>query len=145
MNSTLAQHFDNFWVILVRVYKAVLATGKYRYPSASACPVALNAVRTFLIKNPGVERVVFCLYREKDLRIYEKLMQLYFKPEWKRTFQRKSFWWDFHFQKELCRFSCHFFDKKSRCLCVFYHCIICFAIYLVIGFVLILLFIVISF
>jgi len=59
-----------------------ISTGIYGYPSEAACPVALDTVRTFLDQNSAeVDRVIFCVFLEKDVQIYEEKMQLYFKTE----------------------------------------------------------------
>ena len=59
-----------------------VSTGKYKYPSRAACPVALETVRAFLEKNSAeVDRVIFCLFLEKDVKVYEEQMQLYFNTE----------------------------------------------------------------
>jgi len=56
-----------------------ISTGIYGYPSEEACPVAINAARTFLETNfEKVDRIIFTLFLEKDVDIYEKQMQLFF-------------------------------------------------------------------
>ena len=51
----------------------------YGYPSEKAAPVAIKTVKEFIKKNPDkVDRVIFCLFLDKDVEIYEKLMQEYF-------------------------------------------------------------------
>lgn len=56
-----------------------VSTGIYGYPSANACLVALETVRSFIDKNPEkIDRVIFCLFLEKDVEIYEQQMQLFF-------------------------------------------------------------------
>lgn len=56
-----------------------ISTGVYGYSSENACPVALRTVREFLEKNSDkVDRVIFCLFMEKDIDLYEKEMQVYF-------------------------------------------------------------------
>lgn len=56
-----------------------ISTGIYGYPSKKACAVALQTVHRFLEKNPHqVDRVIFCLFLEKDISIYEKDMQKIF-------------------------------------------------------------------
>jgi O-acetyl-ADP-ribose deacetylase (regulator of RNase III) len=56
-----------------------ISTGIYGYPNANAAPIAITTVKEFIEKNPGqVDRVIFCLFLEKDVDIYEKLMQKYF-------------------------------------------------------------------
>jgi len=59
-----------------------ISTGIYGYPSEAACPVALDTVRTFLEQHSDkVDRVIFCLFLEKDVEIYEQQMQFYFGEE----------------------------------------------------------------
>lgn len=56
-----------------------VSTGIYGYPNDKAAEVVLKTVRDWLEKNnEKVERVIFCLFLEKDIRIYEEKMQLYF-------------------------------------------------------------------
>jgi len=56
-----------------------ISTGVYGYPSTKAGPVALKTIREFLEKNPDqVDLVIFCLFLEKDISIYEKDMQKIF-------------------------------------------------------------------
>ena len=56
-----------------------ICTGIYGYPSEKAAPVAIKTVKEFIKKNPDkVDRVIFCLFLDKDVEIYEKLMQEYF-------------------------------------------------------------------
>merc|ERR1712212_756001 len=58
-----------------------ISTGVYGYPSHQACPVALEAARDFLSTSPHgrkVERIVFCLFLDKDVAIYERLMPFFF-------------------------------------------------------------------
>ncbi|XP_059081864.1 ADP-ribose glycohydrolase MACROD1-like [Tigriopus californicus] len=56
-----------------------ISTGVYGYSSENACPVALRTVREFLEKHPDkVDRIIFCLFMEKDIDLYEKEMQVFF-------------------------------------------------------------------
>jgi len=56
-----------------------ISTGVYGYPNTKACAVALKTVHEFLKKNPDqVDRVIFCLFLEKDISIYEMDMQKIF-------------------------------------------------------------------
>jgi len=56
-----------------------ISTGIYGYPSTKACPVALESVKEFIEKNPDqVDLVIFCLFLEKDISIYEEVMQKIF-------------------------------------------------------------------
>ncbi|KAL0274250.1 UNVERIFIED_CONTAM: hypothetical protein PYX00_006721 [Menopon gallinae] len=59
-----------------------VSTGVYGYPQDSAASVALNTVRKFLDSNSSkVDRIIFCLFLEKDVEIYETMLQLYFPAE----------------------------------------------------------------
>jgi len=61
-----------------------ISTGVYGYPSHQACPVALDAVREFLETSPHgdkVERIIFCLFLDRDVAVYEKLMPFFFPIE----------------------------------------------------------------
>lgn len=57
-----------------------LSTGVYGYPSFEAASLALEVVREWLLKDEeanegkGLERVVFCVFEEKDLRAYTELI-----------------------------------------------------------------------
>ncbi|GBO16289.1 O-acetyl-ADP-ribose deacetylase MACROD2, partial [Araneus ventricosus] len=56
-----------------------ISTGNYEHPKEKAAHIALEAVREFFKKNSCVmDRVIFCLYEQADVEIYESLMQNYF-------------------------------------------------------------------
>jgi len=56
-----------------------ISTGIYGYPSEEAAPVAIDVARTFLESNfEKVDRIIFTLFLDKDVEIYEKQMQLFF-------------------------------------------------------------------
>ncbi|XP_076367886.1 LOW QUALITY PROTEIN: macro domain-containing protein CT2219-like [Tachypleus tridentatus] len=58
-----------------------ISTGIYGYPNDKAAKVALKAVREWLETEDNaskVQRIIFCLFLEKDVKIYEELMQKYF-------------------------------------------------------------------
>ncbi|KAK7576521.1 hypothetical protein V9T40_012807 [Parthenolecanium corni] len=56
-----------------------ISTGIYGYPQKKAAHVALMTVRDFLEQNQSkVDRVIFVLFLEEDVTIYETLMQVYF-------------------------------------------------------------------
>ncbi|CAG2104596.1 unnamed protein product [Medioppia subpectinata] len=58
-----------------------ISTGVYGYPNEEAANVALRTVRLWLESSPHsihIERVVFCLFGEKDREIYNRLMPVYF-------------------------------------------------------------------
>jgi len=56
-----------------------ISTGVYGYPPQNAALVALKAVHNFLCKHSEkIDRIVFCIFMESDLDIYEKQLQMYF-------------------------------------------------------------------
>ena len=57
-----------------------ISTGVYGYPNDSAATVAISAVNTFLKENPSITRVIFCVFLEKDLKIYTERLEEFF-PE----------------------------------------------------------------
>jgi O-acetyl-ADP-ribose deacetylase (regulator of RNase III) len=54
-----------------RIAFPAISCGVYRYPVADACAVALNVCLDFLEKNPLPETIVFVLYSNEFLDIYE--------------------------------------------------------------------------
>lgn len=59
-----------------------ISTGIYGYPQNAAANVALKTVRSFLDKKgDSVDRVIFCLFMEDDVKIYEYLLQAFFPVE----------------------------------------------------------------
>eukprot|EP00091_Calanus_sinicus_P025702 TRINITY_DN9957_c0_g1_i1.p2 TRINITY_DN9957_c0_g1~~TRINITY_DN9957_c0_g1_i1.p2 ORF type:complete len:132 (-),score=41.14 TRINITY_DN9957_c0_g1_i1:71-466(-) len=58
-----------------------ISTGIYGYPNTAACSVALRTVRGWLEENDNhekIDRVVFCLFLQKDQDIYSKMLPLVF-------------------------------------------------------------------
>ncbi len=49
-----------------------ISTGAYGYPIEDASKIALGTSLAQLERFPGIERVVFALFSEKDLQIYRK-------------------------------------------------------------------------
>ena len=47
-----------------------ISTGAYGYPIEKASRVALKTVKSFLENSPLIEKVIFCLYEQRDLQIY---------------------------------------------------------------------------
>jgi len=52
-----------------------ISTGAYGYPVDKASKVALEAVKEFLESNKGLCSVVFVLFSESDLEVYEQAMK----------------------------------------------------------------------
>ncbi|KAI1308384.1 O-acetyl-ADP-ribose deacetylase macrod1 [Mortierella claussenii] len=61
-----------------------VSTGIYGYDNAKAAKVALDAVGSWLREHydytQQMERIIFCTFLDKDQRLYEKLLPVYF-PE----------------------------------------------------------------
>lgn len=58
-----------------------ISTGVYGYPNENAAHVALNTVRSWLedsTKQDSLDRVIFCLFLDKDIDIYNQLLPKYF-------------------------------------------------------------------
>lgn len=53
-----------------------ISTGAYGYPVTKASKVALETVKEFLESNKGLQSVVFVLFSEPDLEVYEEGMKL---------------------------------------------------------------------
>ena len=59
-----------------------ISTGVYRYPKEAAARVALSTVRTYLQEEENAvksfTRIIFCLFGDTDVSIYNKLLPIYF-------------------------------------------------------------------
>lgn len=58
-----------------------ISTGVYGYPNEKAANVALETVRDWLDKSDNkesIERIIFCLFLDNDIEIYNRLMFTYF-------------------------------------------------------------------
>ena len=56
-----------------------ISTGIYGYPNSAACGVALRSVRRFLEEHgETVDRVVLCLFLQKDVTLYRERMAVVF-------------------------------------------------------------------
>jgi O-acetyl-ADP-ribose deacetylase len=51
-----------------------ISTGAYGYPIREAAGVALRTVREFLSQRGAPAKVIFCLFSEADLRVYEEAL-----------------------------------------------------------------------
>ena len=51
-----------------------ISTGEFHFPNAAAAEIAVREVRAFLAKNTSIERVVFNVFKDADLRIYERIL-----------------------------------------------------------------------
>jgi len=58
-----------------------ISTGVYGYPNTAACNVALRSVRRWLEEEGNhekIDKVVFCLFLQKDQDIYKKMLPIVF-------------------------------------------------------------------
>lgn len=51
-----------------------ISTGVYGYPVEAAAEIAIRTVRTTLETLPVIREVVFCCFSDKDLMIYQRLL-----------------------------------------------------------------------
>jgi O-acetyl-ADP-ribose deacetylase (regulator of RNase III) len=51
-----------------------ISTGIFGYPKQKAAETAINAVKSFLEKNPDLELVIFTCFDDENYSIYEKLL-----------------------------------------------------------------------
>jgi O-acetyl-ADP-ribose deacetylase len=52
-----------------------ISTGAYRFPIRKAAAIAVETVKRFLEENPDVfEKVIFVLFSEQDLKIYQGIL-----------------------------------------------------------------------
>lgn len=52
-----------------------ISTGEFHFPNAAAAEIAVHEVRKFLAADTSVERVIFNVFKDEDLHIYERLLQ----------------------------------------------------------------------
>ncbi len=51
-----------------------ISTGLYGYPVEAAALIAIQTVRTHLLKVPTIEKIIFCCFSKKDMQIYQKVL-----------------------------------------------------------------------
>jgi O-acetyl-ADP-ribose deacetylase (regulator of RNase III) len=51
-----------------------ISTGIYGYPKLAAAEIAVQSVNRFLSENPGIDKVIFCVFDNENLEIYKKLV-----------------------------------------------------------------------
>jgi len=52
-----------------------ISTGAYSFPIDRAAKIALNTVANYLKDHPDVEQVIFVLFSDRDLGVYEKALK----------------------------------------------------------------------
>jgi len=53
-----------------------ISTGVYGYPKHQAAKIAIYEVSDFLIENPEIEEVTFCVFDDENFDIYKKLLRI---------------------------------------------------------------------
>ncbi|XP_063958099.1 ADP-ribose glycohydrolase MACROD1-like [Lytechinus pictus] len=80
--KTLQEDLETAEPLIRSVAFPCISTGVYGYPQEEACRVALGTVRDWLEENhEEMDRIVFCVFLEKDLKIYERLLPTFFPLE----------------------------------------------------------------
>lgn len=51
-----------------------ISTGAYGYPIEEAAPIALRTAREQIARFPQFERVIFCLFSERDFQVYTRAL-----------------------------------------------------------------------
>ena len=51
-----------------------ISTGVFRFPNEDAAQIAVDTVLQFLQKDSTIEQVIFNVFQDKDLQIYQRLL-----------------------------------------------------------------------
>lgn len=52
-----------------------ISTGVFCFPAEKAAEIAVEMVKEFQAENPGIDKVIFNVFKDEDKRIYERLLQ----------------------------------------------------------------------
>ncbi len=52
-----------------------VSTGVYGYPKSEAAEIAVKTVLQFLVENPAIEKVIFCVFDDDNMEIFKKLVR----------------------------------------------------------------------
>lgn len=52
-----------------------ISTGEFHFPNDEAAKIAVDTVKNFLKKDERIEKVIFNVFKDLDLDIYEKLLE----------------------------------------------------------------------
>lgn len=52
-----------------------ISTGVFCFPAEKAAEIAVETVKEFQAENPGIDKVIFNVFKDEDKRIYERLFQ----------------------------------------------------------------------
>jgi O-acetyl-ADP-ribose deacetylase (regulator of RNase III) len=50
-----------------------ISTGIFGYPMEKCAKIMLNAVKTYVAGETGLKKIIFCLYGEEALSIFQKI------------------------------------------------------------------------
>ncbi|XP_071784474.1 uncharacterized protein [Asterias amurensis] len=78
--DTLKEMTDKPEPLIQSIAFPCISTGIYGYPQEDAAYVALDMVKKWFVdhEKTDIERIIFCLFMPNDVRIYEKLLPVYF-------------------------------------------------------------------
>ena len=51
-----------------------ISTGEFHFPNQRAAEIAVQTVQEFLNRNTGIERIIFNVFKDTDLKIYRNLL-----------------------------------------------------------------------
>lgn len=52
-----------------------ISTGVFCFPAEKAAEIAVETVKEFQAENPGIDKIIFNVFKDEDKRIYERLFQ----------------------------------------------------------------------
>lgn len=78
-SASSSKSFKNLEPPIRSIAFPCISTGVYGYPQEAAAHVALKTTREWLDQHPDeLENVIFCVFLDSDLKIYEQLLPVYF-------------------------------------------------------------------
>lgn len=52
-----------------------ISTGVYGYPKSEAAEIAIQTVKEFLVRSSKIEEVIFCVFDEENLYLYQSILK----------------------------------------------------------------------
>ncbi|PIK41782.1 putative O-acetyl-ADP-ribose deacetylase MACROD1 [Apostichopus japonicus] len=78
-NASISKRLQRFEPPIRSIAFPCISTGIYGYPQEAAAEVALKTIREWIEEHPDeLDAVIFCVFLDSDVRIYEKLLPVYF-------------------------------------------------------------------
>src|SRR5262249_6482084 len=53
-----------------------ISTGAYGFPPEQAAAIAVRSVKEGLSKHPAFEKVIFCCFLDRDIKLYQRLLSI---------------------------------------------------------------------